>query len=1356
MEVTHASQTFEKGSFNSRDYALIEKIGEGGFGQVYKAIQHSTQKYVAIKFLTLCGDADQDKNLRHIARFHRESDLIRRLNHPNIVQLIDKGQQDDSVIYAVYEFIDGHTLKEHLDINGPLSAVDASQIMACVLDALSHAHQEGVIHRDIKPANIMLYKVGAKTHVKVLDFGIGTLHHDARQLDYQSITLTQETLGTPTYSAPEQLRGEPPVPATDIYVWGLVFLECLTGVPTFTGSTLAAIFHQQLSPSNVPLGVLAGHRSAGLFRRVLSKKPHERPADTAKLYHEFSQLNFANLVGELLSTEHSQRPTTLAETQIVNNDDTLIHAGRWTYSTLTERKPISVLSVILTLETLPDAHPIEQDLIDTFQSDQMQQCIDIAIRYGANHVGSLGDTLLFYFGYPVASENDSRLCSRTALDIASNFNKKNKLLKHSHGIVSQVQMGIDIGLMVSLAHNLPEGSTAHQAMTLCRKALPGQVLCSEQAKLILTSHANFESVIPQAPHRDTPPPLYLLNSERQSEAFGFLRGTRQHCGFIGREQPLNQLLALLDGEHEHAALAHVHGEAGIGKSRLVLELIERLPARQYCVAQCLPEHQTNALYPILNLLKHQYSLVGLPETQCLSQLTQMIDHTDLNEEHKRQGLLVLSAWLNLPLGQDHALSHLPPELQKRRLFEVVSHLLCHTAPHGLPASNSEPLLFIFEDLHWADPTSKEFIDHLLQTEMFIQGQHAWLNTSREPLPESMATLAFTPIAIGKLDHNQTQAFIDDVFEHQRLAPGLTQLILARTDGIPLFIEELALSLQQQHLVHKVNGIIDFVDHDAKNQVPATLRDSLQQRLDGLQSAKDTAQLAATIGRAFDYDLLVSASAKEEAQLQHDVDELIKAELVYPQRQVEGDSYIFKHALVRDAAYGSMNRQIRQDVHRQIAHLLVSDFPKRVADNPAEAASHYAHSGQCYDASAYYALAADRALTISSFCEAVTYYYDAIEQLDRSQEAHLVDKTALYTQLASVLTMTSGYASDQVEKIQRTISTLKAQQATQNVPQHTLNTQKMRRQAAADCWGQSVFQMVSAHFDAALTITTEYRCQIPDEDYLSQICPHLSEAFIALWQGQLVSADTLLKQTAQFNALALQACGDQFQAECTALYGYNTRVAVQIYRALNHYVLTNNASESQLMAKQALTLARESDHPYTLVHCLCRAALLDIIAADLPSALARANEAQSLAKQCDIALWDAVASLFAGYCEVVLNHSPQGLIDMELAIDEYTATGAVTNTAIYQTLLAEALCVLGDTARAVEICDHVIATCTKNQDEFYLSQTYRVKALAFMNDRAKSAAGTGSHEILQTALAMAWQQQAEGFVHKIKQTMHAEA
>lgn len=194
--------------FRSKKYALLESIGEGGFGKVFKAVQLNTQRFVAIKFLRLTNSECPHKRQKKIARFNRECDLVRRLNHPNIVSLLDKGQQGDYILYAVYEFVDGITLKDYIASNGQISPTESAEIMASVLDALAHAHTLGIIHRDIKPANIMLFNVGAKQHVKILDFGISTLKSDSKTSDLQTLTLNDETLGTPKYSAPEQLRGE--------------------------------------------------------------------------------------------------------------------------------------------------------------------------------------------------------------------------------------------------------------------------------------------------------------------------------------------------------------------------------------------------------------------------------------------------------------------------------------------------------------------------------------------------------------------------------------------------------------------------------------------------------------------------------------------------------------------------------------------------------------------------------------------------------------------------------------------------------------------------------------------------------------------------------------------------------------------------------------------------------------------------------------------------------------------------------------------------------------------------------------------------------------------------------------------
>lgn len=1010
--------------FQSDAYQLLEKIGQGGFGLVYKAKQLNTGQFVAIKFLTLNPDFDHDKKNRYIDRFERETLLSSRLQHPNIVRLLDKGRCDDDLLFAVFEYVDGLTLKETLTELGVLPPVEAAEVMTQVLDALAHAHAQGVIHRDVKPTNIMLTKTGAKTHAKVLDFGIGTLVSEARQLDYKSITLTQETLGTPSYSAPEQLRGEPPTPKTDLYVWGLVFIECLTGQPAISGSSLASIFHKQLSESNVPLpAAIVGHPVGALLRRVLQKKVHERSVNIDELYTELVQLNFSNLVGEL-SAEPIRTAVSDNTTMVQHlTDDTQVHDRQQLYTRLSERKQITALCICLNVQSLTD-EMVDHEIVDTLHRDQKNQCVDIAIRYGAFHVGSLGDTLLFYFGYPNVSDNDTRLCARAALDVISTLNKRNSLLKHSQGIATQTRIGMHTGIVTSYADSTPEGDTPNIAMELARYAGANEILCSDISRVMLESYSEFKPAQPRTFGVDGNETMtYALAGERQVEAFGFLRGTRRDHAFIGREVELETLLGLLAQDYNpetrlQPKLAHVYGEAGIGKSRLIFELRNRAQRFNHYVAQCLPEHQNNALYPIFSVLKYKYSLDAMAPEEAVKLLSEQLLSLELADHNA--AIAIVCIWLNLPLAEGNTPTALSPDAQKQLLFSVLSGLFTLHKTTELTRN-----LFIFEDMHWADPTTVEFVNHFVCSTGLSDEQHVMVSTSRQPLSEQIEATYFHMVQVDKLKQSDTTEFIVNLFDKQTVAKNVLDLLVSRTDGIPLFIEELVNMLKQKNLVQKLNGIIDFISPDKLDQVPLSLRDSLQQKLDTLTYAKETAQLAACIGREFDYGLLVMASNHSEAQVQNNLSELVEAELILQQRKVSGDSYIFKHALVRDAAYDSMIADVKVAAHGQIATALVGHFPDYLHDNPAQVARHFAGAQNYRQATQYGSGAVNKQVKSSANDEALSLSeltLDWVTRLSDEKEKLEAELNVHGAVLPAVMTV-HGYGSAKVIELSLRMKTV---------------------------------------------------------------------------------------------------------------------------------------------------------------------------------------------------------------------------------------------------------------------------------------------------------------------------------------------
>lgn len=294
-------------------YEFLETLGQGGFGTVYRARQISTGQSVAVKMLYWRNHPEERDDAprieRQLARFEREMAVCARLHHPNIVRLLDRGCARDGTRFLVFELLPGETLGALLRRRGWLPASEARALMGQVLDGLSCAHRAGIVHRDLKPENIMVVDTGTGRHAKVLDFGVGGFVVDGSNQARTRLTLTGEALGTPVYSAPEQLRGEPSGPESDIYAWGLVFLECLTGERAITGATLAAILHKQLSPIEVPLPPgLAAHSLGKLLRRALRKRRRERANDAQSLACELARLQLSTLVGDLRGRSSPERP----------------------------------------------------------------------------------------------------------------------------------------------------------------------------------------------------------------------------------------------------------------------------------------------------------------------------------------------------------------------------------------------------------------------------------------------------------------------------------------------------------------------------------------------------------------------------------------------------------------------------------------------------------------------------------------------------------------------------------------------------------------------------------------------------------------------------------------------------------------------------------------------------------------------------------------------------------------------------------------------------------------------------------------------------------------------------------------
>jgi TOMM system kinase/cyclase fusion protein len=981
-------------------YILLEEIGEGGFGAVYKAEQISTGQLVAIKTLKLKEYPDPHRKKQHIARFEREARICAEINHPHIVRLLDKGSSDADEPFVVFEYILGQTLKDLILQTGGLPVPEVAELMGQVLDALICAHAKGIVHRDLKPHNIMVTKTGSKSHVKVLDFGIGAFTNDVRNADTKNLTLTQEVLGTPMYCAPEQLRGEPPTVKSDLYAWGLILIECLTGEPAMQGNSIAEIFQQQLNNSNVPLPPsISDHPLADLLRRVLNKNTQLRAGEASYVFDEYLKINFNNLVGKIQTTHFSLLSSPEGITRINHLEWNRANGAK---------KQITVLSVKLSLLFSKEAN-LDIETLDAIQKDQLNLCKDTAIRFGGTIAGALADNLLIYFGYPRVSDNDARRAGRTALELIGQVQRRSALFYEQHSLKLAIRIGINSGTVLSHQHHLPEGMVPNSAFNLLYCAEPGKAMVTEITKKLLEPYIEFEPALQLALYNiEQSVQLYNLIGERQTEAFSFLRPGNADRKMVGREveqmriHNLWRTTTITNGN-----TVFITGQAGIGKSKLVHECKKKIRKGKFTIIECrcLPEHQNNALYVFLEMIKRCIRLHDQIDEEIVKEkLKAALKNANISS---KQVMPVLCSWLNISLQNNYKGALLVGSKQKELIFAALRKLIMSLNQEG-------KFLLVIEDLHWIDPTSLELLNELIGS--IDQANYFLLMTARPEFQSQWPSHIVNRIELITLTKSATRKMIQSVLNQKSIHERALSYIAEKADGIPLFIEELTGMLLEKKYLILVEGEYQLLENIEEKSLPVTLNDMLNARLDKLGLAKETAQIAATIGREFSYDLLVKSSFRDEAAVQADLNELLNADLIYQQRRVQNDHYFFRHALIRDAAYDGMVRQQKIEAHRSVANSIEIFFTEMKNKHPGMLAAHWAEAGE-YDMASKYAYQATAiSLKKSLYKECINHANQGIGWAQKMTAMPLkIERELQINQyLIQALIAIKGFAHEEVE------------------------------------------------------------------------------------------------------------------------------------------------------------------------------------------------------------------------------------------------------------------------------------------------------------------------------------------------------
>ena len=462
-------------------YTIEAVIRTGGKSRIYKAHTHDGGRPVVIKVLRLSPVTPAKKVEKTIARFYREATLCALAEHENVVELIEYVHEPEYTPYAVFEFVPGLTLKELIYRNGGLSATVTAGIMTKLLETLQASHDRGIVHRDLKPENIMVVKEGGAIQIKLLDFGIGTWLNPNEVPAYVPITLPNEFLGTPAYSAPEQLIGLPATVNFDLYSWGLIFLECLTGKPVYAGHSLNEVVCRQLEGEMVRMPRwLNEHPVADLLAKIVSKNPISRLTSTRRISQYLQEIDFSQLDTVLT--------TPLQEEVGAGPDTTITHLHQYE----DERQEQTLAIACIRISESKDLTFTTSD-VEAVISRELEGLRQEINRLGGHVEISTANTLMVTFSREQG----------LAIQVANAVKNLPKLLHAAAPSLAQLQKDAGVSLQVSASLHSGKvwvspmgslhGTTPHLSLELLGRAQAGQLLISESVYQILSTnmHKHF-------------------------------------------------------------------------------------------------------------------------------------------------------------------------------------------------------------------------------------------------------------------------------------------------------------------------------------------------------------------------------------------------------------------------------------------------------------------------------------------------------------------------------------------------------------------------------------------------------------------------------------------------------------------------------------------------------------------------------------------------------------------------------------------------------------------------------------------------------------------------------------------------
>ncbi len=964
-----------------------------------------------------------------------------------------------------------------------------------------------------------------------------------------------------------------------------------------------------------------------------------------------------------------------------------------------ERRQLTVLFCDLVGSTELSARLDPEDLRDVMRV--YQDCLARVIGGLEGHIARfMGDGALACFGYPKAHEDDAERAVRAGLELIEAIGE----LHPRPDVALAVRIGIATGVVVvgDLISEAAEdrdsvaGETPNLAARLQAISPPGAVLVAPSTRRLVAGVFEL-SDFGEHGLKGFAGPIQAWRVLGFAQAEGRFEAQRSTAltPLIGRE---HELKLLLDRWREAAQgrgqVVLLSGEAGIGKSRITRALAERLGDEAHTTLRyhCSPYHANSALHPVIEQLERAAGFARDDATAAkLDKLEALIARSGLVEA---QAAPLLAGLLGVPTNGRYAPLDLGPQRQRQRTLELLVEQVA-----GLAAR--QPVLAVYEDIHWMDPSSLDLLGMIIERAQHLRA--LIVVTYRPEFDPPWASSAHVrSMSLGRLSRRDGAVLVEGVSGGKALPPSVLEQIVAKTDGVPLFVEELTKTVLESGLLREAGDRYELAGPLGELAIPMTLHASLMARLDRLAPVKDVAQIGAVIGREFSYDLLAAVAGFNSTQLSAALGQLVGAELIFQRGTPPQASYSFKHALIQDAAYQGLLKRRRNELHGRIVQIVETRFPEIADAEPELLAHHLTQAGATERAVAYWAKAGQQALARSGTAEAIAHLRAGLDALARMPEGPARRSLELDLQLALGGALAAGHGHG-------------APETGETYARAVALAEEMGRTGALY---PALDGLMTCHFS---------RAELADairlgEEFLSlaraggdsgaQIIAHQNLGTARLSRGELhaarqhFEAAIALYDPVQHDGLKLTYSYDP-EVICSGYLSWVLFAFGQIEKALEH-------------STRSVAKAHTVGHPLSLGFALSRSAALHQLRREVGAVKAAVDALDALAQKQGFGTYMTVASFYRGWALVQRDRPHEG---GRLLREGLAALRASKDEDFFPhtlSLVAEALGRQGEVEQALELVREGLWRVERNQERWFAAELHRLEGELLTAERPEAA------------------------------------